>query len=91
MVNPASLIAQTNRTIQFEAIVLGTNNPSTNVIWRVSSNAAGTGPVMMGTNINANGLLTIVANETARELYVFATSVENPAITGTAVVTVRSN
>jgi len=66
------------RTLQLSAQVSGTNNPDNAVTWRVSSNTVGTGPVASGTNINANGLLSAGATETASVLYIFAISVVDP-------------
>jgi len=87
-VTPSNQSAQTGNSVQFRATVTGTDNPDTAVTWRVSSNAAGTGTVAPGTNINANGLLTISANEIPRTLYVFATSVFDTTKTVGATVTV---
>ncbi|MCL2792606.1 MAG: hypothetical protein FWD87_05905 [Spirochaetaceae bacterium] len=87
-VTPATRSTRVNTTVQFNASVAGTNNPSTAVTWRVSSNVAGTGAVTAGTSINANGLLTVAANEVARTLYVIATSVADPSRSGSATVTV---
>ena len=75
-------------TLQFNALVMGTNIPDNSVTWRVSSNAAGTGAVTRGTSINARGLLTVAVNETMTTLFVFATSTEDPTRTGSAAVTV---
>jgi len=88
-VNPSTITTTPSSTVQFSATVTGTNNPSTAVTWRVSSNAAGTGAVTAGTNINSGGLLTIAAGETSGTLYVFATSTANTSISGSATVTVN--
>jgi hypothetical protein len=87
-VSPSNPSVQRGRTQQFSASVTGTNNPSTAVTWRVSSNAAGTGAVTSGTSISANGLLTISANETATNLYVAATSTADTSRSGSATVRV---
>jgi len=76
------------RTLQFNAAVTGVNNPSTAVTWRVSSNAAGSGPVASGTAINANGLLTVASNETSRTLFIIATSSFDPSKSGSISVAV---
>ena len=89
-VSPANQSIQAGGSIQFGAIVNGTNNPSTAVTWRVSSNAAGTGAVAAGTNISAGGLLTISANEAGTTLYVTATSAADTTKSGSAVVTVNA-
>ena len=91
IVNPANHTIRTGSFLQFQAFVTGTHNPNPAVIWRVSSNAAGSGAVTPGTSINANGLLTVAANETARTLFVFATSLINPTRSGSAVVTIINN
>jgi hypothetical protein len=87
-VSPANQTVQAGGSFQFTASVAGTNNPDTSVIWRVSSNAAGTGAVTSGTVINANGLLTVAATESASILYVFATSVFNPGVSGSVIINV---
>ena len=76
------------RTLQCSATVTGTNSPDTSVTWRVSTNAAGTGAVTPGTSIGGNGLLTVAPNETARMLYVFANSVEDPSKSGSVIINV---
>jgi hypothetical protein len=70
---------------------MGNYNPDSTVTWRVSSNAAGTGAVASGTMINANGLLTVAANETATTLYVIATSVADTSKSGSVTVTITRN
>jgi uncharacterized protein YjdB len=87
-VSPSNQSVTSGGTIQFYASVTGTNNPDSSVTWRVSSNAAGTGAVSSGTNINANGLLTVAVNETATILYIFATSVEDASKFGSIAVTI---
>ena len=79
----------TGKTLQFNVSVTGTNNPDTAVTWNVSSNAAGTGAVAPGTGIDATGLLTVAADETVKTLFVFATSVVDPAKSGSTAVTVN--
>jgi hypothetical protein len=87
-VGPSNQTVQSGGSFQFTASVAGVNNPDTSVTWRVSSNAAGTGAVTQGTSINASGLLTVSANESAAILYVFATSVFNPGVSGSVFVAV---
>jgi len=87
-VAPTNLSIPAGSAVQFLATVVGQNNPDTTVTWRVSSNAAGTGAVTPGTSIDSNGLLTIAANETTTTLFIFATSVFDPAQSGTAIITV---
>ncbi|MCL2265180.1 MAG: hypothetical protein FWC22_03960, partial [Treponema sp.] len=88
-VSPPSRTMNTNESLQFTAVVTGTNNPGTAVTWRVSSNAAGTGAVTAGTSVNANGFLTVSANETRTTLYVIATSTADTTKSGIATVTVN--
>jgi len=88
-VTPETQTARTNSTLQFRATVTGTNNPSTAVIWTVSSTADGTGAVAARTVINNSGLLTIAPNESARTLYVFATAAADTNVIGIAVITIR--
>ena len=90
-VSPANQSVNRGKTLQFSASVVGSNNPSNAVTWNVSSNAAGTGAVTSGTGINANGLLTVSANETAATLFVIASSVTDPARSGSVIVNVNIN
>jgi uncharacterized protein YjdB len=89
-VSPSNQSVSSGGTLQFFAAVTGTNDPNTAVTWGVSSNAAGNGAVSSGTNINANGLLTVAVNEAAGILYIFAISVEDQSkfssVTATVVV-----
>ena len=87
-VSPSNQPVPKGSTLQFSALIAGTNNPNTAVTWKVSSNAAGTGAVTAGTGINNNGLLTIAPGETTAVLYVFADSVEDPTKSGSVIVTV---
>ncbi|MCL2276425.1 MAG: Ig-like domain-containing protein [Treponema sp.] len=89
IINPSTVTINRGSSQQFSASVTGTNNPSTAVTWRVSSNLAGTGSVAAGTSIGSGGLLTISANETITTLYVTATSTVNTAVSGRATVTVN--
>ena len=87
-VSPANQSVNRGRTIQFSASVAGSNNPSAAVTWKVSSNVVGTGAVTPGTGINANGLLTVSANETITTLFVIATSVVDTTKSGSVIVNV---
>ncbi|MCL2499654.1 MAG: stalk domain-containing protein [Defluviitaleaceae bacterium] len=64
----------------FSATVYGTNAPQ-GVTWSLNNTAG-------GSSINANGDLTIGANETATALTVTATSTHTASVYGTATVTV---
>jgi len=89
-VTPANQSVQAGSSFQFYAAVAGSNNPNISVTWKVSTNAAGTGAVTPGTNINMSGRLTIAANETASMLFVFATSVFDPSKTGSVIINVTA-
>ncbi|MCM1245842.1 MAG: Ig-like domain-containing protein, partial [Roseburia sp.] len=67
-------------TLQCSAKVTGKNDPSQRVTYSVD-------PAVEGVSIDENGLLT-VGNAAAGEITVKATSVENPAKSGTVKVTV---
>ena len=90
-INPSGQTITTGNNIQFYSSVTGTNNPDTNVTWKVSSNAAGTGAVAPGTSISADGLLKVAPNEWATTLYVIATSVADPSKSASAKVTITNN
>jgi hypothetical protein len=90
-VSPSNQTVSAGGTFQFNAQLTGTYDPDSTLTWGVSSNAAGTGAVTPGTSINANGLLTVSANETARTLFVFATSVFDPTRFGSSMITVILN
>jgi hypothetical protein len=77
--DPTSASVAKGATQQFEATVLGTNNPAQTVTWDVTGEEGATTIV--------DGLLTIGADETAETLTVIATSTD-PTISGTATVTV---
>jgi len=79
----STVIALGNRssyTRQFNAEVIGTNNPPQTVKWTVTG----------GTNssINGNGILTVNVSETAKTLTVRATSTVDTTKSGTATVTI---
>jgi hypothetical protein len=82
-VSPGSVSVEKGRTQQFTATVSGSNNPSQSVNWSVSGGGN-------GTSINASGLLTVGANETATTLTVRATSTVDTTKSGTAAVTVTT-
>jgi len=89
-VSPANESVIRGGTFQFFASVTGTNNPSNAVTWKVSSSVTGNTPLTTGTNINANGLLTVSVSETANILYVFANSVFAPSVFGIASISIIS-
>lgn len=71
-------------TRQFTAEVIGTNNPSQDVTWSIYQDSAN---LHMGTEISSIGYLTVASNEPRTTLTIRATSVLNPAIFGSATVT----
>ncbi|MCL2572669.1 MAG: InlB B-repeat-containing protein [Defluviitaleaceae bacterium] len=70
------------RSSPFHATVHGANNPPQAVTWTVEGNESD------DTFISDSGLLTVSANETARNLVVRATSTLNTSISGIATVLV---
>jgi len=66
---------------QFNAMVIGTNDPPQTVTWSVTGGAA-------GTSIDQDGLLTVGANQAPGPLTVTATSTADTAMSGTSIVTV---
>jgi len=87
-VRPSNEIIARGGILQLYASVMGINNPDNSVIWRVSSNAEGTGAVTAGTGISANGLLTVAVNETSAYLFVIATSAADPSKSGLSIINI---
>ncbi|MDR3276482.1 MAG: Ig-like domain-containing protein, partial [Treponema sp.] len=71
-------------TLQFNATVTGTGNPSQDVTWKV------TGNYDEDTGISPAGLLSVALNETAASLVVTAASSEDSEQTGEATVRVTA-
>lgn len=82
-VTPGTATVSTGGTHNFTATVQGTGNPSQSVTWSVTGGIS-------GTSISTSGKLSVASAETAATLNVRATSAENPAVSGTAVVTVSA-
>jgi autotransporter-associated beta strand protein len=82
-VSPSAISVQKGQTQQFTATVNATGGASQSVAWSVDGATA-------GTTINASGLLTVAAGESATSLTVTATSQFDGAKFGTATVTVTS-
>ena len=83
-VNPSSSSLERGATLDFVAIVTGPNNPPQTVTWSVSAG----GHTLQGTNISADGQLTIGTNEViGRHITITVTSVYGGP-RGTANVTV---
>ena len=80
-VTPATATVEAGGARQFTAKVEGTGDVSKEVTWSVSGSNA-------GTTISENGLLTVAADETAKELTVTATANGDGITSATATVTV---
>ena len=80
-INPTSAEVTKGQTQQFNAAVTGTGEFDNGVKWSVSGGTAST--------INANGLLTVGADETAETLTVTVKSAADNTKTATATVTVK--
>jgi len=81
-ISPATANIIKGQTQQFEATVIGENDPPQTVSWEVSGN------ISSATYISSSGLLLVAINETAPTLLVTATSSFDPLHSGTATVTV---
>lgn len=81
-VSPATASVEKGATKQFAAMVNGENITDHSVTWSVD------GAVSEATEINETGLLTVAEDETAEQLTVVATSVQDPKVSGSAAVTV---
>lgn len=84
-VSPDNASVQKGAAQQFNATVIGTNNPAQTVTWSVYGN------ISNGTSINSSGVLTTASNETAGTLTVKATSTVDTGKSGTATVTVKAS
>ena len=81
-VSPATASVEKGATKQFAAMVNGENITDHSVTWSVD------GAVSEATEIDETGLLTVAEDETAEQLTVVATSVQDPNVSGSAAVTV---
>ena len=84
MVSPSSVILTRGESLQFQATITGEYDHDQTVTWRVSSNPEGT--TNAASTITDRGLLTVVANEPARALYVIATSTLDPSMRAVVVI-----
>ena len=82
LVTPQQISATAGANIYFNAAVEGLNNPNRDVTWSVRNNYDSS------THITQSGELIIGGNETSEELYVTATSVQDPNWSDVAVVKV---
>lgn len=81
-VSPATASVEKGATKQFAAMVNGENITDHSVTWSVDD------AVSEATEIDETGLLTVAEDETAEQLTVVATSVQDPKVSGSAAVTV---
>lgn len=81
-VSPATASVEKGATKQFAAMVNGENITDHSVTWSVD------GAVSDATEIDETGLLTVAEDETAEQLTVVATSVQDTNVSGSAAVTV---
>ena len=84
-VSPSKVTIATGGSYQFVATVKGTGTVSQDVRWSVTNQRSS------GTGISSDGLLTVGNDETSSSISVIATSIENSAVSGTAVVTPQLN
>ncbi len=82
LVTPQQISATAGATLYFNAAVEGKNNPNIDVTWSVRNQKDAS------TRVSGSGELILGLNETADELYVTATSVQDPSQSDTAVVKV---
>ena len=81
-ISPVTAEVQKGGTQEFTAVIEGTNHPAQTVTWEVIGNESS------ATDIDANGLLTVGAEETAANLIVKGTSTVDASVSGSAAVTV---
>lgn len=85
-VNPAAASASQGTGVQFTAQTTGVEPYDHSVTWSLSANAR----AAIASTINQQGQVFVAPNEQNDMLYVVATSNENPAIKGTAALTVTA-
>lgn len=85
-VNPAAASASQGTGVQFTAQTTGVEPYDHSVTWSLSTNAR----AAITSTINQQGQVFVAPNEQNDMLYVVATSNENPAIKGTAALTVTA-
>ena len=81
-VSPDSASVDRGNSRQFSATVSGIGNPNQTVTWTISGNTS------RGTNINADGVLTVAEDETLTTLTITATSTADTSKNGNAAVAV---
>jgi len=82
-IDPETVSVAKNSTQQFRATVTGENNPAQTVTWTIVETGKAS-----GTNINANGLLTVATAENLTSLTVKATSTVDTTKYDTATVNI---
>ena len=78
-VTPETATVTKGSSIQLSSAITGTGFVNKNVLWTIDSEIS---------SINASGLLSVSATETAPTITVTATSIEDPKVKGTATITV---
>ena len=84
-VSPSRVTLAVGGEAQFYAAVAGTGEVSQDVRWMVAGNRS------TGTQVSSSGVLTIANDETSSSINVIATSTQDAAISGSAVVTPQRN
>jgi len=84
IVTPANPQIKRGEGATFAVRIQGTGNPSQEVTWKLD----GVGGAPSATTITANGMLIVSTAETLSQLLVTATSVDDPAKSGTVMVTI---
>lgn len=85
-ISPTTPTVTPGQSVNFTATVTGTGIFNSGVTWVVT----GTSALASGTTINANGLLTVAANETNTSLTVTATSIQDDSKSTNTTVTVSA-
>lgn len=76
---PEKVYVERGDSYQFDAEVIGENNPVDTIVWSVTGG-------LVGTTIDTNGCLTVAADETAESVTVRAASAADPSKYAEAVV-----
>ena len=84
-VSPSKATVAVGSTYRFSASVKGKGNYDDRLVWYISNERAG------GTYINDDGILTVASDETSSSIKVYAASLEDGSVTGSATVTPQRN
>jgi hypothetical protein len=82
-ISPSTPVVVIGGNTQLSAAVIGKNDPAQTVTWSIE-----TDDTNAGTTVDANGKLTVAAEETLRTLTVKATSTEDAEKSGTVIVSI---